>query len=117
MTARVPMTARVVLTARVLLAAGVAVACSATAGCATAPAPGVDVPSGEASIAAIHVSKCGACHTRPEPRTRTREHLEQAFSRHRRRLRLTQDEWAEMLDYLAVPEGATSHQPQAALVR
>jgi hypothetical protein len=103
--------------ARWYLLAGFVLVGASVTGCASAPAPSADATPREASIAAIHVSKCGACHTRPDPRTRTREHLEEAFSRHRRRVRLTKDEWAEMLDYLAIPEGAAARQPQAALVR
>ncbi len=86
-------------------------------GCASSAAPGAGAlergspPAAEENIAAVHVSKCGACHTLPGPRTRTREHLEEAFSRHRRRVRLTKDEWSAMLDYLAMPDGATARQP------
>ena len=71
----------------------------------------IDGRRGERAIAAIHVSKCGACHTAPDPKTRTRGHLEDALSRHRKRVRLTSDEWAEMIDYLAMPEGKTARQP------
>jgi hypothetical protein len=61
------------------------------------------MPPETRAIAAMHLSKCGSCHTRPEPRTRTREHLEDALSRHRKRVRMTADEWARMIDYLAMP--------------
>jgi len=76
-----------------------ALALTACAPAASAPAP--DVKPELRPIAAMHASKCGACHVRPEPRTRTREHLEEAFSRHRKRVRLSEDEWARMVDYLA----------------
>jgi hypothetical protein len=84
------------------------------AGCAAATAPGGSTEPAERDkrdIAAIHVSKCGACHTSPDPKTRTRGYLEDALSRHRKRVRLTSDEWAEMTDYLAKPEGRTARQP------
>jgi hypothetical protein len=88
----------------------VALALPAVAACAAAPSPGTSEPERPA-IAAVHVSKCGSCHTRPDPRSRTREHLEDAFARHKRRVRLTSDEWAAMVDYLAVPEGKTRTHP------
>jgi hypothetical protein len=79
--------------------------------CAASPAPGTTSESAERDIAALHTRKCGACHTAPAPKTRTREHLDDAFARHRRRVRLTSEEWAEMTDYLAMPEGKTARQP------
>ena len=83
----------------------------AVVGCGSATPPGGSMEPGERAIAAIHVSKCGACHTAPDPKTRTRGYLEDALSRHRKRVRLTSDEWAEMIDYLAVREGKTARQP------
>jgi hypothetical protein len=81
------------------------------AACAVAtPHDGSTAPA-ERSIAAIHASKCGACHSLPNPRTRSREYLEDALSRHRKRVHLSRDEWAEMTDYLAIPEGKTARQP------
>jgi hypothetical protein len=79
--------------------------------CAAATPPDGTTASGESAIAAIHASKCGACHTPPDPRTRTREYVEQALSRHRKRVRLSSEEWAEMTNYLAIPEGKTARQP------
>jgi hypothetical protein len=83
------------------------------AGCTCAPSPHTgNAPAGrDQAIASMHVSKCGACHTLPYPQTRTRRHLEEAFTRHKRRVHLTDEEWAAMLDYLAMPEGATARQP------
>jgi hypothetical protein len=81
------------------------------AACASAPPPSGSTTAAEQDIAALHVSKCGCCHAAPGPKTRTREHLEEAFSRHKRRVHLTSDEWAEMVDYLAMPEGKTARQP------
>jgi hypothetical protein len=81
--------------------------------CTTAPAPGAGSapPSGRDAIAKVHASKCGSCHTPPDPDTRTREHIEDAFSRHRKRVRLTDEQWAMMVDYLALPDGKTARQP------
>jgi hypothetical protein len=39
----------------------------------------------------------------PEPRTRTRAQLEDAFSRHGKRVHMSHDDWQAMLDYLAAP--------------
>src|ERR1700733_9772937 len=83
----------------------------------TACASGESVPGGSTAsterntIATVHANKCGSCHTLPAPKTRTREHLEDAFSRHKKRVRLTREEWATMIDYLAMPEGNTARQP------
>jgi len=57
----------------------------------------------EPPIASLHSHRCGRCHVAPEPRTRTRAHLEEAFSRHGKRVHLSHDDWQAMLDYLAAP--------------
>lgn len=68
-----------------------------TAGCTPSPVLPADAPP----IAHVWVSKCGACHTRVEPGSLTRAQLEPALQRHRKRLRLTEPEWGQMLDFLA----------------
>ena len=78
---------------------------AAAVGCNT---PGVQVPDGARAVATIRTSKCGACHTPPQPGSRTRAHLEDAFTRHRKRVHLSNDQWAAMIDFLAVAEGATA---------
>src|SRR5689334_15276519 len=62
-------------------------------------------PPNEA-IVAIHRSKCGSCHTRVEPGTLPRATIESALQRHRRRAKLTDREWLEMVDYLSATSGA-----------
>jgi hypothetical protein len=57
-------------------------------------------------IARIHRAKCGSCHVRVEPGERTRAELEAAFPRHHKRARLTEEQWSEMVDYLAAPADA-----------
>ena len=74
---------------------GLLAACSAPA----ASAPRELRPGSE--IAQTHRARCGACHVHVEPGERTRQDLEGALSRHRRRVRLTEKEWAAMVDYLA----------------
>jgi hypothetical protein len=81
------------------------------AACTGATPPAASTDTTRPSIAAVHVAKCGACHAPPDPKTRTREYLESALSRHRKRVRLTSEEWSEMTDYLAMPEGKTARQP------
>lgn len=81
------------------------------AACAAKEPPVGSMEPADRAIAAVHLAKCGACHAPPDPKTRTREYLEDAFSRHKKRVRLTSDEWAEMTDYLAMPEGKTARQP------
>ena len=70
------------------------------AGCEPPLAP--DAPP----IARVWMSRCGACHIRVEPDTRSKSYLEDAFKRHQKRVSLTPDEWAQMVDYLAKPETA-----------
>ena len=80
--------------------------------CAAGPAPsGASAPTERSAIAKVHASKCGSCHKPPEPDMRTREQVEDALARHRKRVRLTSEEWAMMVDYLAVPDGRTARQP------
>lgn len=67
------------------------------AACTPASAP--DAPP----IAAVHSSKCGRCHSPPEPSSHSRAQLAEAFGRHKSRVHLSQDEWQAMIDYLASP--------------
>ena len=71
-------------------------------GCGRARAPS-DAPP----IAALHATKCGACHSPVEPGTHTRAALESAFARHQRRVRLSDDEWNAMVQYLASDASAS----------
>jgi hypothetical protein len=54
------------------------------------------------AIVAIHRSKCGACHTPIEPGSMPRGVAESAMQRHRRRAKLTEREWGNMVDYLSI---------------
>jgi hypothetical protein len=63
-------------------------------------------PAPEPAIAAVHRARCGACHVRVDPGTRTREVLTAALKRHRRRVHLSEAQWTALIDYLApVPAG------------
>ena len=83
----------------------VLVALSLALGGCGAPGGGQDAASTPPAteIARIHRARCGACHVRVEPGERTRAQLEAALPRHRTRVRLREEQWAEMLDYLARP--------------
>ena len=52
-------------------------------------------------IAEAWQARCGNCHARVEPGTRTRAELDAAFQRHKARTRLTKEEWQQMADFLA----------------
>jgi hypothetical protein len=54
-------------------------------------------------VARVHEARCGTCHARVEPGQRGRDELDTALLRHRRRVRLDEAEWREMVDYLAAP--------------
>jgi len=49
----------------------------------------------------VHRHQCGRCHVPPSPGSHSREEFESAFGRHQKRVRLTQEEWQAMVDYLA----------------
>jgi hypothetical protein len=79
---------------------------AAAVGCTNTPGP--QMPDGARAVASIRTSKCGVCHVPPQPGSRTRAHLEDAFTRHRTRVHLSNDQWAAMIDYLAGAAGATA---------
>jgi len=60
----------------------------------------VTEPTNDA-IVAIHRSKCGACHMPVAPGSLARTTAEAAMLRHRRRAKLTERQWTEMVDYLS----------------
>jgi hypothetical protein len=53
------------------------------------------------AIVAIHKNKCGSCHARVEPGSLARATAESAMQRHRRRAKLSEREWEDMVDYLS----------------
>jgi mono/diheme cytochrome c family protein len=64
------------------------------------------------AIGAIHKSKCGACHMRVEPGSVPRATAESAMQRHRRRAKLTERQWEDMVDYLSSDHARpTAHNP------
>jgi hypothetical protein len=57
--------------------------------------------AGSERIAAIHRSKCGSCHAPVEPGSLQHDHAEAAMQRHRRRARLSERDWAGMVEFLS----------------
>jgi hypothetical protein len=85
-----------------------------TIACASGPPGRASNAAGRDSpIAAVHAHRCGRCHAPPEPGEYSRARLEDAFTRHKRRVRLTEDQWRAMLQYLAAPQGPTAMQGPA----
>jgi hypothetical protein len=70
------------------------------AGCGS-PSPGARTARNDSPIATIHTHRCARCHALPEPGALPRDRLEAAFSRHRKRVQLAEDDWQAMIDYLA----------------
>ena len=72
-------------------------------GCTGGPStrPSASTGGEVAGIAQVHKSRCGQCHRRVEPGTRTRAQLEPALARHHSRVRLNDAQWAALVDYLA----------------
>jgi hypothetical protein len=78
-----------------------------TAQAAPAPRPATVTPTDlvadapTEAIVALHKSKCGSCHVRVEPGSLARATAESAMQRHRRRAKLSEREWEDMVDYLS----------------
>ena len=70
--------------------------------CGAAEPPKVVDPK-FAEVASIHKANCGRCHKRVEPGLRTHEHLEDALKAHRKRVPMSEENWALLVDYLAAP--------------
>jgi hypothetical protein len=83
-------------------------ACAASTPNGETPAGGRVATAEHFDVAETHAHKCGRCHAPPEPKTRTREHLTDAFGRHQKRLHLTPAQWAAMVDYLEAPDASTA---------
>ncbi len=84
--------------AGVLIALAAATACSPAADHAASTAP---VPA----IAEVHKHQCNRCHKLPAPGLHPRAYLEQALAAHHKRVHLTDEEWTQLIDYLAADDG------------
>lgn len=68
---------------------------------AGACASGSGLPANAPPIAKTWKARCGSCHTRVEPNTRTRAEIDKAMARHEKRVELTKEEWQAMAEWLA----------------
>jgi hypothetical protein len=60
-----------------------------------------------APIALVHQHQCSRCHRLPPPGVHPRSYLEQALAPHHKRVHLTDEEWTQLIDYLAArPDGS-----------
>lgn len=69
--------------------------------------PAAAPPDHEPAIAKVWRSRCGACHVRVEPGTHAADSLEEALSRHKKRVRLRDEQWKAMIAFLASPPAVT----------
>ncbi|HEX9295747.1 MAG TPA: hypothetical protein VF881_07925 [Polyangiaceae bacterium] len=53
------------------------------------------------AIVSVHRSKCGACHMPVAPGSLARATAEATMLRHRRRAKLSEKQWTDMVDYLS----------------
>jgi hypothetical protein len=65
-------------------------------------------PNAPTAVATTISSRCGSCHAPPQAGVHTRAALGPVLLLHRRRVRLTEDQWAALLDYLAEATDATT---------
>jgi uncharacterized Zn-finger protein len=70
-------------------------------------APAAQAP-GAPAIAAVHRHQCGRCHTPPPPGQHPRLYLEEALGHHHKRVHLSDEEWTELIDYLAASRTSAS---------
>ena len=84
-----------------------AVLVSLLTACGAAPSPTIAEARAPA-IASVWRSRCGSCHVPGEPGSHSRQALDEALRRHRKRVRLTEDEWGEMTAFLAAEATSAS---------
>src|SRR5581483_3568552 len=82
----------------------VVVSAGALAGaCATTGAPRHTGMQGEV----VWLDRCGTCHQRPDPERFDRAGWVATMTRHRRRARLTDAQWTQLLDFLTYRGGSS----------
>lgn len=62
-------------------------------------------------------SRCGSCHVPVEPASHSRGAIESALQRHRRRVRMSDRDWNELVDFLAATEAVVASAPPTVGVR
>lgn len=87
-----------------LTALGLGAGCGAPAAVATRPEPGAwkasAAPADREHIVAVYQSHCGACHRPVAPGSEPSDHVHAELLRHRKRARLTDQEWAGLDAFL-----------------
>lgn len=95
----------------VVVAASLAlVACGGASSSTSTSSPAGVAAHGDPAVAGVWRSKCGSCHVPVEPGSRARTTLETALARHHKRLRLSDAQWAQLVDFLAAPPDVSSVQ-------
>lgn len=81
-------------------------------GCATSGAPVGPTPASESEathIVGVYRSRCGACHRPVAPGSEPADKLHAELIAHRKRTRLSEDDWRGLEAFLAIPvAGAAS---------
>jgi mono/diheme cytochrome c family protein len=78
----------------------------ATSGAPAGPPPG---PGSEAThIAGVYRSRCGACHRPVAPGSEPADKLHTELLAHRKRTRLSEDDWRGLEAFLSAPVAATA---------
>jgi len=67
----------------------------------THSAPTQTANQSESAIVATYRSRCSKCHVLVEPGTHERQELRLAFARHHKRVKLTDEHWTAMIEFLA----------------
>jgi hypothetical protein len=98
---------------RVLAVAGLALAGALGACGSEPPFDPMSVPPPYREVAEIHHAKCGACHKRVEPGDKTRQRLQKALVRHRKRVKMTEEQWGLLVEYLSRDRVAADAPPDA----
>ena len=68
-------------------------------------------------VMAIYAAHCGACHEPVAPKSRTRVELSRALTKHRRRVRMTEKQWGELVTALAAPEVMQEQHPVSSVIK
>jgi cytochrome c5 len=99
-----------VTVARVLGALSIGIACAACGAASATSTTSTNAANAEPDrpIAHVHAARCGSCHVPVAPGTRSRDQIERAMVRHGKRLRLSDEQWRAMVEYLAPPLQAKS---------
>jgi len=94
---------------RALRLAAASASCALLLACGGAPSTrshATSASSAEPQAASVWRSKCGSCHLPVEPGSHPRDAIETALQRHRKRVRLSDEQWTQLVDFLAPQQQA-----------